>query len=142
LAERLVANLVDNALRHNVPGGWLSVRTGQRSGRAVLVVANSGPLIAPEEVPRLFAPFQRLTANRTSSGVDGMGSKDGLGLGLSIVSAIAVAHGAELRAHALPGGGFEVEVQFPPALFPPAPDWLADLSSVNRTPCEPQLSAR
>jgi signal transduction histidine kinase len=105
LAERLVANLVDNALRHNVEGGWVEVATGMRSGRAVLSVANTGPAISPEQVETLFQPFGRLDAGRLS--------RDGLGLGLSIVTAITDAHDADLRARPLPGGGLEVEIHFP-----------------------------
>ena len=108
LAERLVANLVDNALRHNEPGGWISVRVGTSVGQAVLEVANSGPVVPPGEVVRLLAPFQRLGAERRS------GPQDGHGLGLSIVSAIATAHGADVRACARPGGGLVVRVRFPP----------------------------
>ena len=104
LAERLVANLVDNAVRHNVPGGWIEVVTGLREGRALLSVANTGPVIPPEKVDLLFQPFGRLE--------DRIG-RDGLGLGLSIVTAIAAAHEADLRARPLPGGGLEVEVHFP-----------------------------
>src|SRR5215469_7067486 len=85
LAERLVANLVDNAVRHNVPGGWIEVVTGLREGRALLSVANTGPVIPPEKVDLLFQPFGRLE-NRVG--------RDGLGLGLSIVTAIAAAHEA------------------------------------------------
>ena len=106
LAERLAANLLDNALRHNTPGGWVRVRTGSRAGQAVLSVANSGPVIAPAQLGRLFEPFQRLGADRT-------GGHDGLGLGLSIVRAIADAHQARLRARALPAGGLDVEIRFP-----------------------------
>jgi signal transduction histidine kinase len=114
LAERLVANLVDNAVRHNVPGGWIEVVTGLREGRALLSVANTGPAIPPEKVDLLFQPFGRLE--------DRVG-RDGLGLGLSIVTAIAAAHEADLRARPLPGGGLEVEVHFPrlPAGEPPEP---------------------
>ena len=115
LAERLVANLVSNAVRHNVTGGWLEVVTGMRSGRAVLSVANSGPVIAPEQVELLFQPFGRLETARLS--------RDGIGLGLSIVTAIAQAHDAELRARPLAGGGLEVEVSFP---APPPGSELAD----------------
>jgi len=107
LAERLAANLVDNAVRHNVPGGWVEVATGIRSGRSVLSVSNTGPVIAPDQVERLFQPFARLEATRLG--------RDGLGLGLSIVTAIAAAHDADLRARPLAGGGLEVEVHFPPA---------------------------
>jgi signal transduction histidine kinase len=105
LAERLAANLVDNAIRHNVPGGWVEVVTGIRSGRSVLSVSNTGPVIPPEQVETLFQPFGRLEAARLS--------RDGLGLGLSIVIAIADAHDADLRARPLPGGGLEVEIHFP-----------------------------
>jgi signal transduction histidine kinase len=106
LAERLVANLLDNALRYNQPHGRIDVTTTARAGQAVLSVANSGPPIPPGEVERLFRPFQRLGADRTDQ-------SDGLGLGLSIVDAIAAAHHATLTAHAQPGGGLEIEVGFP-----------------------------
>jgi signal transduction histidine kinase len=119
LAERLAANLLDNAVAHNTPGGWVRVRTGHRAGHAVLSVANSGPAIAPAQLGRLFEPFQRLGADRTGH--------DGLGLGLSIVRAIADAHQATLRARALPGGGLDIQVRFPafsaaahPVTEPPA----------------------
>jgi len=105
LAERLAANLVDNAVRHNVAGGWIEVTTGVRRGRGFLSVANTGRVIPPEQVEELFQPFGRLETTRLSG--------DGLGLGLSIVTAIAAAHDADLRARPRPGGGLEVEVQFP-----------------------------
>ncbi|MDR3036645.1 MAG: HAMP domain-containing histidine kinase [Kitasatospora sp.] len=105
LAERLAANLLDNAVAHNTPGGWVRVRTGSRDGHAVLSVANSGPVIAPAQLGRLFEPFQRLGADRTGD--------DGLGLGLSIVRAIADAHQATLRARALPAGGLDIQIRFP-----------------------------
>jgi signal transduction histidine kinase len=106
LAERLVANLLDNALRYNIAHGRIDVMTTARAGRAVLSVANSGPPIPPNEVERLFRPFQRLGADRTDHG-------DGIGLGLSIVHAIAAAHQATLTARAQPGGGLDIEVGFP-----------------------------
>jgi signal transduction histidine kinase len=110
LAERLAANLVDNAVRHNAAaGGWVEVTTGMRSGRGFLSVANTGPAIPREQVEKLFQPFGRLEATRL-----GRDAGDGLGLGLSIVTAIAAAHDADLRARPLPGGGLEVEVHFPP----------------------------
>src|SRR5262245_41516546 len=105
LAERLVANLLDNALRYNQPHGRIDVMTSARTGNAVLSIANSGPQIPPGEIERLFRPFQRLGADRTDQ-------SDGLGLGLSIVRAIATAHDATLTAHAQPGGGLDVEVGF------------------------------
>jgi len=89
LAERLVANLADNALAYNTPGGHVEVVTGTRNSCAVLSVTNTGPVIPATEVGRLLRPFQRLGADRTGHG-------DGPGLGLSIVQAITQAHGATL----------------------------------------------
>jgi len=106
LAERLVANLVDNALRHNLPGGHVEVVTGTKNSHAVLLVTNTGPVIPATEVDRLLQPFQRLGSDRTGHG-------EGLGLGLSIVQAIAQAHGAALTIHPHPGGGLQAEVRFP-----------------------------
>jgi signal transduction histidine kinase len=104
LAESLVANLVDNALRHNVPGGLAEIATRAGGGRAVISVANSGPAVAPDELDRLFQPFQQLGGERVGSGH---------GLGLAIVRAIAGAHGATLTARPRPGGGLDVEASFP-----------------------------
>jgi signal transduction histidine kinase len=108
LAERLAANLVGNAIQHNVPGGWVSARTRVTADRAVLTVANSGPAVPPAQVGRLFEPFQRL-------GEDRVAGPGGSGLGLSIVKAVAAAHDAWVHARALPGGGLEVQVHFPAA---------------------------
>ena len=107
LAGRLAANLVDNAVRHNVDGGWVSVTTGVCDGRAVLSVANSGPVIPPDGVARLLQPFQRLAADRTR--------RDGLGLGLAIAQAIAAAHDSILDVRPRPAGGLEIDVTFPAA---------------------------
>ena len=104
LIERLVANLVDNAIRHNVAGGTVSVATETRGDRAFLTVANTGPAIPPAELDRLFQPFQRLDGARTST--------SGFGLGLSIVRAIADAHDATIDARAPAEGGLRVEVGF------------------------------
>lgn len=106
LIERLIANLLDNAIHHNSPRGSLTVQTGVDAGAAFLTVSNSGALIAPEEIPSLIRPFQRL-------GVDRIGHGDGHGLGLSIVDAIATAHGASLSVRAQAAGGLLVEVRFP-----------------------------
>ena len=111
LAESLVANLVDNALRYNVDGGWVSVSTGFSAGRAVVSVSNTGPVIPPGEVDRLFQPFQRLGGERVSHAASGRGA--GHGLGLAIVRAIASTHDAALTAHARPEGGLGIEVSFP-----------------------------
>jgi len=108
LLERLVANLVENAVRHNVAGGWLEVDTGLAGGRAVARVANGGRPIPPEQVAGLFEPFRRLGGDRT-------GSDRGAGLGLSIVRSVAAAHGGTASARAIPGGGLEVTVEVPAA---------------------------
>jgi len=102
LVERLVANLVSNAVRHNIAGGWIEVATGIESGRAFLSVANSGPLIPPAELERLFQPFRRLNTK-----------PNGVGLGLAIVQAIADAQDATVTAQARTGGGLEIDVVFP-----------------------------
>jgi signal transduction histidine kinase len=108
LIERLVSNLVDNAIRYNQPSGHVGIAAGTRSGRAVLAVANTGQAIPPADVGRLFQPFQRLTPDRG-------GHPDGTGLGLSIVKAIADAHQAAITAVPQPHGGLSIEVSFPPA---------------------------
>jgi len=108
LLERLVANLVENGVRHNVAGGWLEVDTGLAGGRAVARVANGGRTIPPEQVAGLFEPFRRLGGDRT-------GSDRGAGLGLSIVRSVAAAHGGTVSARAIPGGGLEVTVEVPAA---------------------------
>jgi signal transduction histidine kinase len=109
LSERAVANLTDNALRHNVAGGtvWVSVRS--EDDRAVLSVANTGPDIAPGEVDTLLRPFRR-GGQLTRGGCD-----DGLGLGLPIVQAIAAAHGGTLAITARPEGGLTAGLSFPAA---------------------------
>ncbi|MBR7826374.1 HAMP domain-containing protein [Actinospica sp. MGRD01-02] len=104
LAERLVANLVDNAIRHNVPGGHVTVRTWQADGSSHVRVENTGQLVPATELHRLTHPFQRLAPGR--------GSGSGSGLGLSIVRAIAAAHGAKCMLASRPGGGLVVEVRF------------------------------
>lgn len=107
LAERLVSNLLDNAIAHNDPGGRVQVTTHAAAGQAVLSVTNTGPVLDQAEVPALFEPFRRRCATRAAAEPGG-----GLGLGLSIVAAIAAAHQAELRAQAQPGGGLKVTVRF------------------------------
>jgi signal transduction histidine kinase len=109
LLERLVGNLIDNAIRHNVAGGGIDVSTTTAAGDAVLSVANDGVAVPDEELERLQAPFERLGAARTGSG-------DGHGLGLSIVQAIVASHEAQLTISARPKGGLAVEVRFPPSI--------------------------
>jgi signal transduction histidine kinase len=111
LMESMVANLADNALRHNVAGGSVEVRTSMTAGSATLWIANSGPVIPAADVGRLFQPFQQLGADRVSRDGDGVDG-GGYGLGLAIVAAIATAHRASLSALARPGGGLEIKVDF------------------------------
>ncbi|MGD0055237.1 MAG: ATP-binding protein [Acidimicrobiales bacterium] len=108
LIKRLVANLLDNAVRHNMVNGQITVGTKGEGGSTEFIVANSGPRIAPSEVDRLFQPFQRLDPRRAHY-------EDGHGLGLSIVQAIADSHEASIMADAVPEGGLSVRVIFPPA---------------------------
>jgi len=108
LVERLIANLIDNAIRHNTLGGHVEFTTGTRDRHAFLAITNTGPTVPPEQIERLFQPFQRLAGARTEH-------KGGHGLGLSIVQAIATAHRAELITRVRPQGGLTIEVSFPPA---------------------------
>jgi signal transduction histidine kinase len=112
LLDRLVRNLVDNAIRHNRPGGWIEVTTNGGDVTAVLSVRNSGDTIPPEEVDRLFEPFQRLRSDRT---VEGKSS----GLGLAIVRSIVRAHRGTVEAAPMAGGGLQVIVTLP-AREPPS----------------------
>ncbi|MFI5987035.1 ATP-binding protein [Streptomyces sp. NPDC051555] len=105
LLGHLVRNLLANAVRHNRPGGRITLRT---SAGGVLTVSNTGPVIPPEDVARLLEPFRRRAERRHTAG-------EGAGLGLSIVASIARAHGAELAAEAnpAPDGGLTIRVRFP-----------------------------
>jgi signal transduction histidine kinase len=106
LIRRLIANLIENAVDHNIDGGRVEIRTDGANGHALVAVVNTGPAIPADQVERLFEPFQRL---------DGMRAADDghHGLGLSIVRAIALAHNAEVAAAPHPGGGLSVAVRFP-----------------------------
>ena len=105
LTKRLVVNLVDNALQHNTPDGWVHVATGTtEDGRSFVRVENSGPAIPADEVERLLQPFQRLGPERVG--------RRGHGLGLAIVAAVAAAHHADLSMQPRPEGGLSVEVTF------------------------------
>jgi signal transduction histidine kinase len=106
LLERLVQNLVENAIRHNVPSGWLSVTTGVCDGRATVTVTNTGPVVAPYDIDVIFEPFRRLGGDRVRS-------ERGFGLGLSIVRAVARAHGGEVTAAPRDAGGLVVAVGLP-----------------------------
>jgi signal transduction histidine kinase len=106
LVERLVRNLVDNAIRYNQPFGRVDIAAATLTGHAILVVANTGPAIPAADIDRLFQPFQRLAPNRSSH-------TDGTGLGLSIAKAIADAHDATITATPQPHGGLKIQVSFP-----------------------------
>ena len=107
LAEILISNLLENAIRHNIPGGHIQITTSAHDNQATLTVANTGPHVPAEQARRLLEPFQRLDGKR---GHD----HEGLGLGLSIVAAIASAHGATLSVRPRPSGGLAIKVTFPP----------------------------
>ena len=109
LIERLVANLVENAARHNAPGGWIAVTTRRGDGDrlARLRVENSGTVVPSERVDGLLEPFQRLARHAPGSGA---------GLGLSIVRSVTDAHGGSLSVEARPEGGLRVDVRLPAAL--------------------------
>jgi signal transduction histidine kinase len=125
LVQQLVTNLIDNAVRHNIPGGDIQVATRARDAGAVLSVTNSGQIIPAAEVDRLFQPFQRLGPRP--------GRRDGgHGLGLSIVRAIAATHAATIAARPRPGGGLAIDVTFPPPPGPSTAPGLPPGTSRNR----------
>ncbi len=105
LLERLIGNLVENAIRHNVPGGWLRVSTGTTAERVWLHVANGGAVIAAADVDTLFEPFRRGGRLRTAT--------RGAGLGLAIVRLIVESHHGRLQAAAPPFGGLAIRVELP-----------------------------
>ena len=104
LVERLVANLVDNAVRYNVPGGSINVETGTDGVHSYLSVTNTGTLVPEWKLESLFEPFTRLEQR--------VGHGQGVGLGLSIVASVAAAHGADLESEALRNGGLKIAVRF------------------------------
>jgi signal transduction histidine kinase len=112
MVERLVANLVQNAVRYNEPDGWIRAWTGVRDGEPTLEVTNAGPLVQPEQVDELSRPFSRLDGNGSVAGRNA-DAEQGLGLGLSIVQAIVDAHGAHMTMAPRDEGGLKVAVSFP-----------------------------
>ena len=100
LIERMVWNLVDNAVRHNEPGGWIRISTSRCPGGAVLRIANGGAVVPPGAVPTLSEPFRRI-----SKQPDG-----GVGLGLSIAQSVSIAHGAQLDISRQPEGGLDISL--------------------------------
>jgi signal transduction histidine kinase len=111
LVEALIANLVDNALQHNIDGGRVDIGTTQVAGSPLFSIVNTGPVVPNASIERLFEPFRRAGADRTRS-------DDGHGLGLSIVRAVVDAHGATIKVEPRSGGGLRVEVAF--AASPPS----------------------
>jgi signal transduction histidine kinase len=104
LLERLLANLVGNAISYNEPGGWAEIEVTSQPA-AVLTVSNTGQCVPAEQVPALSEPFRRLSTDHGG----------GVGLGLSIVRSITAAHSGTVRARPRPGGGLIVEIDLPPA---------------------------
>jgi signal transduction histidine kinase len=105
LLERLIGNLVENGIRHNIPNGWLRVTTGQTAERVWVHVANGGTRIAQTDVQHLFEPFRRGGRVRTAT--------RGAGLGLAIVRLIVDAHHGKLQAVAAPFGGLAIRIELP-----------------------------
>jgi signal transduction histidine kinase len=106
LISRMVENVIRNAVCHNTEGGWIRIESRTADGRASLVVENGGPVLEQDLVRELTQPFARIGADRT-------GSDGGSGLGLSIVAAIAEAHGGSLDLQARPEGGLRVSIELP-----------------------------
>jgi signal transduction histidine kinase len=104
LVERLVANLVDNAIRYNFEGGSIQIETGIDNGDSYFSVTNTGPLVPESKLPSLFEPFTRLGQRVTND--------EGVGLGLSIVASVVAAHGGRLESVALRNGGLKITVRF------------------------------
>lgn len=113
LLARMVENLIDNAIRHNEPEGWMHVGTAVNRGAGQLLVESGGPRLDEGQVRKLAQPFRRLARDRT-------GSEDGVGLGLSIVAAIVAAHDGSLELHARPDGGLRVTIGLPNGADPRA----------------------
>jgi signal transduction histidine kinase len=132
LIERLITNLVENAIRHNTPGGHVHALVEERSG-ATLTIANTGPLVPAKEVDRLLQPFQRLAPDR-------VGHRNGVGLGLSIVAAISTAHDATLDIQPGKTGGLKITVRFPPAPDRPR-DAKTDATHDQRSRQSPAIPA-
>ncbi|MEQ4723266.1 HAMP domain-containing sensor histidine kinase [Nonomuraea sp. B19D2] len=114
LIESLVANLVDNAIRHNHADGHVEITTQTSGTQAALTVTNSGPVIPGNQLQRLFQPFQKLAPERH-------GRRDGYGLGLAIVNAVTHAHHATLTTTARPEGGLSITVRFAHGSHPNRP---------------------
>lgn len=106
LLSRMIGNVIDNAIRYNHAQGWIRIKTTTTPDTVELVIENSGARLEERKVRDLAQPFRRLAADRIDS-------RNGVGLGLSIVAAIAVAHGGNLQLHARAEGGLRVEIALP-----------------------------
>jgi signal transduction histidine kinase len=113
LLSRMVENVIDNAIVHNEPGGWVRITVDDADGHARLVVENGGPRLDRAQVGQLAEPFRRIGAERT-------GSDGGAGLGLAIVASIVQVHAGTLDLEALPEGGLRVALALPLAVRTPA----------------------
>ena len=114
LLQRMAGNLLENAVHHNTPGGWFTVMTRVVGDWAYLEVANSGPVVSPEDAGRLFERFYRTDRSRSRK-------TGGFGLGLAIVKSVAAAHGGWVEIDAPPAGGLRARVSLPLAPPPPVP---------------------
>jgi signal transduction histidine kinase len=123
LLERLIQNLIDNAIRYNLPEhGTITVTTDMVDANARLTVENTGPPVPAYAVPSLFEPFRRLPATeRLADSADASTSR-GAGLGLSIVKAVAHAHGGHIHATPRENGGLAVQLRIPAAPQQSIPD--------------------
>lgn len=113
LLHQLVRNLVENAIDHNVPGGWITIRTEMTDAHAHLIIANSGPRLLPHDIDGLFEPFRRGRPNQA-----GDTGRRGFGLGLAIVKAIADSHHARVTAQPGNDGGLSLRITFPTRIDP------------------------
>jgi signal transduction histidine kinase len=104
LLERLIANLLDNAERYNIAGGTVSIETTTGNGASQVRVVNTGLVVPPDQVGRLFLPFTRL---------DDRTRHDGFGLGLALVSSITAVHNGTVQATAVSTGGLDITIRLP-----------------------------
>jgi hypothetical protein len=112
LLTDLLDNLIDNAIRHNQPGGWIRVETAadNATGRALLTVENSGVVLDPAIVGELLRPFSHAEPDRVGT------DRRGVGLGLSIISAIIASHDGDLELSARPAGGLRITITLPASM--------------------------
>jgi signal transduction histidine kinase len=123
LLERLTQNLLDNAIRYNLPEhGEVTVATDTVDGHARLTVENTGPPVPPYEIPSLFEPFRRLPASERLADAATTSTSRGAGLGLSVVRSVAQAHGGDVHAFPREGGGLTVQVRLSAAPEKPIPN--------------------